>query len=65
MYEKKGAIKLSSNTTLRFTNPGGNSRNFINMKNRTGYRALCPTTLGNDAEWKAIAGPGSAKVRGP
>jgi hypothetical protein len=65
VYERKRTKPLDSNTTLRHTQPGGNARNFVNMKSETGRRAFMPSNLGcvDEADWSIDSGTDSRKVQ--
>jgi hypothetical protein len=64
MYERKRIKPLSSVTTLRHTQPGGNARNFTNMQPRLGKRAFQPSKLGcvESADWSINGGTSMSKV---
>lgn len=62
MFERKRSKQLDSISQLRSTQPGGNARNFINMKPDLGRRALMPSTI-NGTDMHIDDGVSTAKVR--
>jgi hypothetical protein len=63
MFDKKHSFALAPNATLRWTEPGGNSRKFTNFAPPIGVRAGTPNRLGSArAGFHRNSGVLSAKV---